>query len=536
MVSNVIFQIDESKERCKCSGLDPDAIPKPTQRLSDRELYIRKMKYDELLSVMSLFAGRIMHLLSHTPLLLVLTDEEGFVLEMYGDHLIKKTIMDLGIIKGIQYSEDAMGTNSVYLASKLNKPVALLGPDHFHKALHNSACYSVPFYFETALPLSGTISLMTSLEQNNPVYLTLLSNIVDSIERELLLRRNNRQLDLLNRILIDSMRHGIIITDNYGRITECNNFIEQATQHSKSELIGSSVFDIEPFGRKMYEVLEQGKSFENLEMTFGNPLNGGLVCQFDSSVIYDNQLRVKGMYAQFRDITEKHILEKQVIASEKFSAIGKMAAGLAHEIRNPLTSIIGFIKMIKAGTIPQEKEQLYIEMVYNELLGLNELISQFVIMAKPSVPDRKQVDIHKLVQETVKFMESQFIMKNVNVGISVSPQLNKQLIVDADPIQIKQVLINILQNALEAVEERGIIQLFIEKDHKNIRIKIQDNGIGLSDHELKQILNPFFTTKENGLGLGLSVSYRIIENHGGTIDISSIKHVGSTMTIVLPLP
>ncbi len=523
----------ESQERCKQIGLNPALIPSPSKKLSARELYNRRMKYDELLSVMSLFAGRVIHLLSHTPILLVLTDEQGFILEMYGDQLIKKTVMDLGIIKGIQYSEEDMGTNSVHLALQVDAPVAVIGEEHYHQALHQSACYSVPFHFCSIFPLSGTISLLTTLEQNNPIYLTLLSNIVDSIEREILLIKNNRQLDLLNRILIENMRYGIIITDVYGRITESSPFIEQITQSAKADLIGCSVFDIDPFGRYMFEVLQHGKSFENVEITFGNPLNGGLVCQFDSYIIYDEHRRTKGMCAQFRDITERHMLEKQIIAAEKYSAIGKLAAGLAHEIRNPLTSIIGFIKMFKSGAVPPEKEKLYIDMVYSELLGLNDLVSQFVLMAKPSVPDRKQIDIQSLVEDTLHFMESQFIMKNAYVQYPLSGQ---PIYLHADPAQIKQVLINILQNALEALHEKGTIQVSIERDDKHVRIRIEDNGIGLTENELKQILHPFFSTKENGLGLGLSVSYRIIENHGGTIDITSTKYVGTTMTVVLPLP
>lgn len=529
---NLSERISASKKRCQTFGLNPVLIPKPSSRLTSAELQNRRVKFDELLSVMSLFAGRIMHLLNSTPLLLVLTDEKGYILEMYGDQLIKKTITELGIVKGIQYTEESMGTNSVHMALTEHSPVSLIGQEHYHEALHQSACYSVPFQFTGSHNLSGTISLLTTINHQNPIIIALLSNIVDSIERELLLSRNNHQLDLLNRILIKNMRHGIIITDPYGRVSECNPFAEQITNCKKHDLLGSSIFDIQPFGKYMYKVLEYRKSYENVELTFGNLQNGGIVCQFDSYAIYDDKNRVIGAYAQFRDITERFLLERQVITAEKFSVIGKLAAGLAHEIRNPLTSIIGFIKILKTSEHPAEKEQKYIEIVYNELLQLNKLISQFVLMAKPSFPDRKRFNIQELVQETLFFMESQFIFKNVSVQFLHE---NNPIMLHADPLQIKQVLINILQNALEAVDEKGMILVSLEADLNHVKIRIEDNGIGLDDDELNQILNPFFTTKENGLGLGLSVSYRIIENHGGTIDITSNKHAGTTMTITLPL-
>lgn len=508
-------------------------IPKPSSRLTAIELQNRRIRFDELLSVMSLFAGRITHLLNNTPLLLVLTDERGYILEMFGDQLIKKTVSELGIVKGIQYSEESMGTNSIHMALTERSPVSLVGQEHYHEALHQSACYSVPFQFTSIHNLSGTISLLTTIEHQNPIFIALLSNIVDSIERELLLSRNNHQLDFLNRILIKNMRHGIIITNPYGRVTECNPFAEHITNCKKQDLLGSSIFDIQPFGKYMYKVLEHRKSYENVELTFGNLQNGGIVCQFDSYAIYDDKNRIIGAYAQFRDITERFLLERQVITAEKFSVVGKLAAGLAHEIRNPLTSIIGFIKILKTTSEhPADKKHKYLEIVYNELLHLNKLVSQFVLMARPSFPDRKPFNIQELVQETLLFMESQFIMKNVSTPLLHD---NSPTMLYADPLQIKQVLINILQNALEAVDEKGRIHVFLESDAYHVKIRIEDNGIGLDKNELAQILNPFFTTKENGLGLGLSVSYRIIENHGGTIDITSNKHAGTTMTITLPL-
>lgn len=528
------FYITESKKRCKENGLNPAQFPMPKNRLSQKELENKRMEYDEVLSVTNLFTEKIMSLLKGTPILILFTDEEGYVLEMYGDETIKNLVTQIGIMYGIQLNEESMGTNAIYLALQERHPVEVIGEHHYHLFLHSWACYSVPFHFPEIDNLSGTISFMISTDYHSPYQLALLSTMMDSVMREILLRRKNRKQYLLNHIMMNTFRNGIIVTDKFGNVTEFNQFAEKITDCSKEAIIGRSIFEFEPIGKYIYGVLKKGEKHEDIELTFTNSLPQNFICLFDALPIYDDKSELIGAYAQFRDITDRRLLENQVIVSEKLSAIGKLAAGLAHEIRNPLTAITGFIQLLKNRYAANQPEARYIEIVHNELLRVNKLVSNFVVMARPGVPDKKRCVLQEILQETVQFMESQAILKNVAIQAEFH---DDPVVLLIDPMQIKQVLINLIQNAIEAMTSGGNIHVLLEEDaDKNeVKIKICDTGVGMTEEELKQILNPFFTTKENGLGLGLSVCYRIVESHKGRIEVTSRKGAGTTFTIVLPV-
>lgn len=526
--------VTKSKIRCIERGLVPYSLPAPGITLTRLKLAQRRIKYSEVLSVIRFFGEKILQLLEGAPLLILFTDDEANVLEMFGDATMKEIIERLGILEGIRLNEESMGTNAVALALQQQSPVQTVGEEHFHEFLHGSACYCVPFHFPEISNLSGSVAIMTSKEHHSIFQLAILANMVDSAFRELLLRRTNKTQHLLNSIMISTVKNGVILTDKFGNITQFNHFAEKITNRTREEVIGGTIFSFEQFGNLIYDVLKNGVSFEDVELTFTSSLDHRIVCLFDAIPIFDEQGDLVGAYAQFRDITDRYELEKQIITSEKFSAIGKMAAGLAHEIRNPLTSITGFIQLLKQRLAHQEHEYRYIELIYQELLQVNKLVSDFVLMAKPSSPDRKQCVIQQLILDTVQFMESQAILNNTIILPQLMPEPVELFI---DPAQMKQVLVNLIQNAIDAMPKGGIVRIDMKlcEESQKLKISIRDEGTGMSEQEMKQILNPFFTTKENGLGLGLSVSYRIIENHKGDIAVSSQKGVGTTFDILLPL-
>lgn len=243
---------------------------------------------------------------------------------------------------------------------------------------------------------------------------------------------------------------------------------------------------------------------------------------------------VRGVYIQLKDVTEKYELEQHVIISDRFSAIGKLAAGLAHEIRNPLTSVMGFMQILK-NSGDYSKAESYMPIMYGELQRVKQLVSDFVLASKPSAPLTSETNLHHLLDETVMFMESQALLKGVELSKEYNIPQNVMLHIDA--AQIKQVLINTIQNAIEATESSGghvTLGCHVNAKKNMCVISIEDTGVGMDEEELNQITTPFFTTKETGTGLGMAVTYRIIENHGGKIRINSKKGVGTRVDIILP--
>ncbi|MCZ8523911.1 MULTISPECIES: ATP-binding protein [Paenibacillus] len=526
--------VTESKQRCIEWGMKPHEIPVPVTVLTTQELKRSQDKYHAILSVVEYFGKKLVKLLDGPPIMILIANHEGFVLSLFGDENIRQMMNQLGINEGIQFSEKEMGTNVVHMAMLHNKSIQLVGPQHFHEVLWQTACYCVPFQFNKVNNLSGTIAIMTATEYHSPFILPLLTSMVDSMERELLLRQASRDQTIINDLMINTMNNGVIITDAKGNIQEFNSFAEKITNRSRDHVIGNPIFAFEQFGNYIYNVLKNKQRFQDIELTFTNSLDHRTICLFDAMPIFGDRGSLIGAYAQFRDITERYDLEKQIITSEKFSAIGKLAAGLAHEIRNPLTSVMGFIYLLRERST-SESELGYLDLIYAELESMKHLVSDFVMMAKPGSPDRKDVIIEDLLRDTVRFMESQAKLNSSTITDAIQTEGTQMRI---DPVQIKQVLINLVQNALEAMPDGGDVKvesrLLIHPKNRYL-ITISDEGTGMTDDEMREVMNPFFTTKEAGLGLGLSTCYRIIENHKGILSFTSQKGRGTKFTIDLPI-
>ncbi len=194
----------ESKKRCKELGLDPDKPRMPQNVMSKLDLCRRKDVYEEVLDVVRFFSNKMIKSLEGTPVLITITDENGYLLEVLGDDTIRETMSKLGIKPGIQFLEEEMGTNVVSLTIKQNKPIQLIGNNHFHKYLHECACYGVPFHYSDEGNLLGSICIMTAVILHNPFFLMTLTMVVDAIERELLLRKQNRQISKQQELLYRS--------------------------------------------------------------------------------------------------------------------------------------------------------------------------------------------------------------------------------------------------------------------------------------------------------------------------------------------
>lgn len=529
--------IKESYQRCKQRGIDVKAVPSCISYLEGQDLQRRVDMYSDAISITKIFSNRLIDLLAQDGVAILLTDSDDMVLEYFGCEVMQQQLESLGLKPGARFVEEICGTSSVILANRFRMPVALVAEEHYHKTLHKLAWYSAPFYFAGA-PLSGVLTIITKAEGHTNYRLALLESLVHSLVREYEMRQNYRRQRMVNSIMTGNTNNGIILLDKRGNITEYNPVAEEILGSPKREVLGTSYQSLNFIPDLVSRSIRTMKNIEGEYMDFGFSDGTKKRVVLDIIHILDGLTGncYKGTYIQLRDITEKYELEQQIIMSERFSAIGKLAAGLAHEIRNPLTSVMGFMQIL-GNTKDYSKMANYYGIMLEELSRVKQLVSDFVVVSKPSAPNKTEVCLKDFLDDTLMMMESQAILKDVNLVGNYNLDGTETVLID--PSQMKQVLINTIQNAIEASEtkeKQGEVELFctINVDIGEVCISIKDNGCGMTEEELRQVLTPFFTTKDSGTGLGMSVTYRIVESHRGKMKIDSKKGEGTRVDIILP--
>ncbi len=231
-----------------------------------------------------------------------------------------------------------------------------------------------------------------------------------------------------------------------------------------------------------------------------------------------------------RYIADRKSTEQQLIKSEKLAVVGELAAGVAHEIRNPLTAMKGFLQLLKE----KEGNEHYASIVLEEVDRINKIVTDFLLLAKPQDIKLAPIDLHHTLITVHELLRTQCLISNVQIYYHGH---SDEWIINGNEDHLKQVMINLLNNAIEAMSNGGKIQVSIRSlDSKMIQIRIEDQGIGMTQDRINKLGEPFFTTKEKGTGLGLTVSKRIIEAHHGQLLFSSKEGKGTTVDILLPVP
>ena len=248
-----------------------------------------------------------------------------------------------------------------------------------------------------------------------------------------------------------------------------------------------------------------------------------------ASLAIENAVTYKSLEDKIDQLTET---QQRLIRSEKLAAIGSMSSYVAHEIRNPLVTIGGFAKTLSRFTFTDAKIKVNIDIIIEEVKHLEKILNNITDFAKPSKPEKIDVQLCEIMENTCLLMENYFqekhitLQKKYETGVPEAP---------VDPTQIKQVFLNILMNAVESMPDGGKLDVNIESIDGSVKIYIVDAGKGMKQDVLQNIYDPFFTTKPSGTGVGLSVSLKIIEDHGGTIDAISEQGKGTTMLLTLPI-
>ncbi|WP_433749147.1 PAS domain S-box protein [Falsibacillus pallidus] len=234
-----------------------------------------------------------------------------------------------------------------------------------------------------------------------------------------------------------------------------------------------------------------------------------------------------------RDVTEKIEMEEQLRKSDTLNVVGELAAGIAHEIRNPMTALKGFIQLLENSMDePDGGQEMYFNVISSELKRIESIITEFLVLAKPQAIHYLEYDVRKIMTDTIELLNAQALMHGVEFEVNLEDNLPSTF---CEPNQLKQVFINIIKNAIEVMPKGGTITInMLKADQEAIKISIKDEGSGIPHDKIKKLGEPFYTTKDRGTGLGLMVSFKIIKEHKGNVEVESELGKGTTFHITLP--
>ncbi|AST90722.1 hypothetical protein BC6307_05210 [Sutcliffiella cohnii] len=505
------------RHRCIENKLDPKLIPSFT-KISWNELNRIRDEYKERLAVIQTFMERFIYRNSGIPVLVTVTDADGNFIDYLGDKSLEETVVhQVGLQMGVQFKEELVGISSIRAAIDLEIPVQLIGTDHYHEFLHQSACYSVPLHVNEKL--IGTISIMTFLNNAHPMILTSLETVVDFIERELELLDRNRYLDEMNEMILKQANTGYIVIDKDGKVVKVNPKAQAMIQSIKEE--ETLIQDLAPFN-ELYVLFSRGEAIRGNKVVLTNE-EENLTCLVDYFPF------PQGTLIQIHDISEYQKTECYIQNAEKLSIVGQLAAGVAHEIKNPLTTIKGFMQFIQEDQL----DSRYLSVILKEIERINEITNEFLVLARPTERAKEWYDVKTLLQEMDVLLSSFTIQKNIEI---VQDYMEIPRIY-CDGNQLKQVFINIVMNSVEALEPNGNIHISVQKNSNNfILIRFVDNGCGFPKQILESVGKPFITTKENGNGLGIMICKRIVETiHSGTLNLYNNEQGGAVVEVLLPI-
>lgn len=333
--------------------------------------------------------------------------------------------------------------------------------------------------------------------------------------------------------LVENMPIGLMAIDSDGNVSSFNQTAELVLQLSADEILGKKADQVIP--QQLRTLIDKLKrEVKIIEKEIDCPVKDGTLIPLEAiATLLEEEDGTFGGYAILcRDLTEIKRLRAEIGRSQRLASIGRLAAGIAHEIRNPLSSIKGFATYFKERYKDVPEDQKTAEIMVQEVERLNRVIGQLLEFARPMNIRLKPTSMRTLIQHSLKMIGGQAGEKNIKIKPYISSEMDQALI---DPDRINQVLLNLYLNAIEAMGDGGTLSVKLFGDDPGwVKIEISDTGVGIQKKDLEKIFDPYFTTKPSGTGLGLAIVHRIIEAHDGEVNVKSEQGKGTTVSIILP--
>lgn len=473
-------------------------------------------------------------------------------------HIYLQTITDVIIITALIYVTGGIrSTYAVFYPLVIIYSVLYLGRNG---GLITASAASIFYgllidleYYRVITPLShpyiweipdtaGHVFLRISINILSFYLIALLASFVVEKEkktRALLAEKESafNQLDLLYRSIIESVDAGILTIDLEGRIKSFNRAAEQITGWRFDSLENHSIQNIFPVWKELYvnSVNNDGSFKGRIEMPAVVTQNRRLILGCALSALRDNSGRKIGDILIFQDLTKVKEMEAVLERNRRLAFVGEMAAGLAHEIRNPLASISGSIQMLMKESSVGTIEERLMQVIMRGKDQLEGFVKDFLLLARHHRGPHQEVIIGDIVREV---LEAALVMPDWNSNIEIVESIEEGCAIQGNREEMRQLIWNLILNAAQAMPEGGHLTVSVRKNNletsEGLEIVVTDNGVGINEENKKLIFEPFFTTKERGTGLGLAIVMRIVNSYGGSLLFESTSGMGTKFVIQLP--
>ncbi|HKL48982.1 MAG TPA: ATP-binding protein, partial [Desulfuromonadales bacterium] len=333
------------------------------------------------------------------------------------------------------------------------------------------------------------------------------------------------ELENLNKTILENINSGLMIINPAGRIRSFNAAASRISGYRLEDVYDRPVNEIFPnldlYDGKLHVVGRGEGRFVDLR---GRLRNLG----YSTSLVKDLNGEILGLLMTFQDLTHLKEMEQKLQRADRLAAVGRLASGMAHEIRNPLASISGSVQLLMETGDPSTEDRQLMRIVVREADRLGVLLTDFLNFARPKPPSFEDVDVSRLLDELCRMVSSD----NRFAQVELRKDYTDGLVMRVDRTQLRQALWNLLINAAEAIPGQGVVEL--DADPSQDLIAVHDSGPGVPQENLGKIFDPFFTTRETGTGLGLATVYAIVEKHGGDVQIGRSHLGGACFSIRFP--
>ncbi len=362
--------------------------------------------------------------------------------------------------------------------------------------------------------------------------------VIFKLQENYIVKKTLNEMKVYTSKLLETMDNAVISVDNKGNVKTFNRKSEEIFDKKKEEVLNKDcqeVLNLNILGESIFKKCLLEKKNISQEIILEEKGLKKKILDLNTSFLADESGEITGVVAVIRDVTEIKDLNEEVARHKRLAALGKLSAGIAHEIRNPLSSIRGLAQFVYNSFSKTDERKEDLNAIIQEVDRLNKLVVQVLDFAKLQKPNLTHFSLNDLIGKITELFKLETKDKQIKFSPELSPDISK---IQADEDQVKQILMNVIINAIQAIPKKGEIKIKTEKTllkgKPAIKLIIEDSGIGIPEKDFTQIFDPFFSTKDEGSGLGLSIVYKLVEAHQGEIKVESKEGEGTKFVIFLP--